>query len=368
MKYMKMLPVLFIVLALTGCDSGDDGDSMPDVFNINTSALPTAMNSIAYSAQLSTVHGTGVVTFAWQSGYTPPAWLSLGTDGSLSGTPTAIGSVTLEVQATDSAAVPAVAVRNLALNVVATPTIDTSTLDRAVKGATYSEQLAFTASAGVNPTWQLGTGGVLPTGITLSSSGLLAGTTSNGGLFPLDVEMLIGAAVVATAKLDLVVYESIPYTYVEDANEPNDGTGTATAFGALTMAAPIEQTTPLTLDSDPNITKPDPDDYFAFNTSSVGTIKIEVFFKGFAGELNAYLWYYAGSPTHAVSVVASSTGYQTDDETIVHHHAPLSGGMGSGFYYLQVNAAADTTSQLYDSNAYTFRISFNDLAIPTESL
>lgn len=370
MKLQKLIPVLFAALALTACDNVSSGGNTPDVFKITTTALPAGVSNAAYNAQLSTAFGTGAVTFAWQSGYTPPTWLSLGANGLLSGTPTATGSVTLEVQATDSAAVPAVVIKNLTLNVADAPTIDTSTLARAVKGIAYSEQLAFTALAGLNPTWQLAAGSTLPTGISLSSSGLLSGTTSDGGLFPLEVELLLGAAVADTSTLDLVVYESIPYSYVEDALEtptPNDSTGDATNMGALDMQNPIVQTAPLSLNSNPNITKPDPDDYFAFTISTVGTIDIEVFFKGLAGELNAYLWFYAGAPTHQVSVVAASTGYQTDDETILHHNAQLSGG-ATGYYYLQVTAPYDSTSQLANSNAYSFRISFNDLAISTESL
>lgn len=367
------MAVLALPLLLAAC--GDGGSSSAgsggsgDTFRIVQGSVGSAITGVPFTAQLTTEHGTNPVTFGWEAGYTPPAWLSLSATGELSGTPTAVGAISLQVQATDAAMMPRTAIRTISLSVVAAPQITTSSLPRNIRGQVFNETLTHDAPTGLNPTFALATGSMLPTGFTLTPAGALSGMTTNGGLYVLEIELRVGAHVVDAASLDLVVYESIPYTYAQDSLENNDTRGTGTQLfptaatpGRLTAADVHVQATPLTLNSDVNITKPDPDDYFRFNTGTVGTIKIEAFFRGLVGEVDLYLWYYTGPPTHAVVVVASSTGYLTDDETIVYHNAQ------PGFYYLQVNAPGDVGAALFNRNAYTFRLSFSDVTITTDRL
>ncbi|MCA8910278.1 MAG: putative Ig domain-containing protein [Planctomycetes bacterium] len=376
MKPIRISALLLPLLLLAACESGggDSGDQ-PKTFSIITSSLPAGIEGVNYSAQLSSDNGVAPVTWAFAPGYSPPAWLSLSTTGGLSGVPSASGSVSVEVQATDSSMTPVSITRTLPLEIYARPEITTTTLPRNTRGQAYSEQLTHNANAALNVTFALASGSTLPNGFNLSASGALTGTTGDGGLYPLEIELLYAGSVVDTSTLDLVVYESIPYAYVEDALEPNDGSGSATQLlpaasppGNLTMGNDAVQTTPLTLNSDQNITKPDPDDWFKFNIATPGTITIDVFFRGLVGEVDAYLWFYTGSPTHQVVKVAESVGYQTDDERIVYDNAQLSNGIGAGYYYLQINAPADASQSLWNRNAYTFRVSFNDLTIATDHL
>ena len=376
MHKLRFIALLLPLALLAACEGGSGGgDDAPDVFGISTANLPYAFENVAFSEQLDSVNGTAPVTYAWATGFTPPAWLSLSSTGLLTGTPTTAATHALEVEATDAGAMTAT--RTINLEVVARPEITNTSLARPIKGTAYSEQLNHSGTGPIPLTFALSaTSPVLPTGLNLSQAGVIAGTTTDGGLYPIEIELLYGTVVVDTSILDLVVYESIPYTYVEDALEsptPNDNTGDGTQLlagaappGRLVAGTDVVQTTALTLNSDANITKPDPDDYFKFNIGTPGTITIDVYFRALVGEVDIYLWKYLGPPSHAVEMVASSTGYQTDDEQIVYHNAQLSGTFSTGYYYLQVNAPVDGT--LYNRNAYTFRIGFNDLSIETDQL
>ncbi|MEZ5993930.1 MAG: putative Ig domain-containing protein [Planctomycetota bacterium] len=378
MKRFRFLTLLLPLALLAGCGDGGSGSNgnTPATFSITTTVLPQGFEGVAYSAQVDSANGVAPVTFAWASGFTPPAWLSISATGQLSGTPTAAATHALEITATDSSMTPVSVTRTLSLSVIAAPDITTTALARAIVGQGYSEQLNHNGTGASQLTFAVAaTSPALPTGVNLSPGGSFSGSPSVGGLFVLEIELRNGATVIDTSTLDLVVYESIPYTYVEDAFEPNDGTGTATQLlpgaspaGRLSVGNPAVQATPLTLNSDQNITKPDPDDYFAFNIANPGTISVDVFFRGLVGEVDVALWFYTGSPTHQVVKVAESAGYQTDDEHIVYHNAQLSNGIGAGYYYLQVNAPSDASQALWNRNAYTFRVSFNDLTIASDHL
>ena len=78
-------------------------------------------------------------------------------------------------------------------------TITTSSFPVATVGEVYADQLA--ASGGVAPyTWQVAAG-TLPTGVTLSASGVLAGIPTNSGSFSVTIQVVDSAA--ATAKLQI---------------------------------------------------------------------------------------------------------------------------------------------------------------------
>ena len=71
-------------------------------FSISPSTLPGDTVNVPYSQTLTASGGTGTVTFTTTSG-TLPTGVTLSTGGVLSGTPTATGSFSFTVTATDSA-------------------------------------------------------------------------------------------------------------------------------------------------------------------------------------------------------------------------------------------------------------------------
>ena len=139
----------------------------------NTSPLPAATAGVGYSAQFSASGGSGI--YSW-SGAQLPAWLTLSSNGVLSGTPPGATTVTFLVTATDSLSQAATKSFTLQSNTTLTIT-NTSPLPAATVGAIYTAQFAATGGSG-NYTWA---GSQLPTWLTLASNGLLSGTPPSSG-------------------------------------------------------------------------------------------------------------------------------------------------------------------------------------------
>lgn len=137
--------------------------------------LPSGAVNAAYSEQLSASGGTAPYNFTVISGNLP-AGLALSLSGLLSGTPTQATTTNFTVQAQDARLAIGQITYALTVTPGATLTLGPATLPQAFVSAAYSAQL--TASGGTAPyTFKLASGS-LPTGLTLSSSGLLAGTPS----------------------------------------------------------------------------------------------------------------------------------------------------------------------------------------------
>ena len=183
---------------------------------ITTSSLPGATVGTAYSATVAASGGTPPYTWALTSG-SLPAGLSLSSTGVIAGTPTTSGSTTFGVRVTDSATpTPDTATASLSISVTSTTTaltITTSSLPGATVGTAYSATL--TASGGTPPyTWAL-TSGSLPAGLSLSSSGVVAGTPSAAGTSAFTAQVTDSATptpATAIASLSLVVYLGPPST------------------------------------------------------------------------------------------------------------------------------------------------------------
>lgn len=139
----------------------------------------------AYSQTLASASGgTGPYTYTIASGALP-AGISLASNGTLSGTPTAGGTFNFTITATDSSTGtgPFTATSGTLTLTVAAPTItlSPSTLSNATVATAYSQTL--TASGGTAAYTYTIASGALPAGLTLSSSGVLSGTPTAGGTF-----------------------------------------------------------------------------------------------------------------------------------------------------------------------------------------
>lgn len=139
----------------------------------------------AYSQTLASASGgTGPYTYTIASGALP-AGISLASNGTLSGTPTAGGTFNFTVTATDSStgAGPFTATSGTLTLTVAAPTItlSPSALTNATAATAYSQTI--TASGGTAAYTYAIASGALPAGLTLSSSGVLSGTPTAGGTF-----------------------------------------------------------------------------------------------------------------------------------------------------------------------------------------
>lgn len=172
---------------------------------ITTTTLPNGTPGVAYSQILTASGGTTPYKWSVLTG-TLPGGLTLSTTGTISGVPGAAGASTFTVQLTDATGVTAS--KALTLTIIAALSISTtSPLPTGEIGVPYSQTLA--AAGGTPPyTWTL-TAGALPQGLTLSTSGLLAGTPGAAGTFSLKVQVTDSNQLTATSTLALTIVGAV---------------------------------------------------------------------------------------------------------------------------------------------------------------
>ncbi|MDX1804342.1 MAG: putative Ig domain-containing protein, partial [Alcanivorax sp.] len=144
--------------------------------------LTNATSGTAYNQLITAGGGISPYTYTVTSG-SLPSGVILTAAGILKGTPSAVGTFQFQVTATDSstgAGSPATASASYTLNVDPPPIpLSPSALPNLQQGTAYSQQLS--ASGGTSPYTYAVTSGSLPTGLTLSSTGLISGTPTASG-------------------------------------------------------------------------------------------------------------------------------------------------------------------------------------------
>ncbi|MGE0884224.1 MAG: putative Ig domain-containing protein [Blastocatellales bacterium] len=150
---------------------------------VNEASLSAATLNTSYNQTLTQTGGIGGITWSL-SGGSLPANLMLSPAGVISGTPTVTGSFPITVRATDGNNCFGEKAFNLVVNCPAFD-ITPAALPQGTRNSSYSQQLSQTGASG-SVTWTL-SGGSLPSNLTLSSGGLISGTPSVAGSFPITV-------------------------------------------------------------------------------------------------------------------------------------------------------------------------------------
>jgi hypothetical protein len=158
--------------------------SNPGAPVITKTPLPPATHGIPYGFQFLETGGVLPLSWAVTAGALPPG-LALGSDGSLSGTPTTTNSFTFTVTLTDSTSAKDAVGFTIVVNDPAPPAINNTPPPTATVGAPYAFQ--FSASYGLAPFVWSATG--LPSGLGMSLGGNLSGTPTSAGHFPITVDM-----------------------------------------------------------------------------------------------------------------------------------------------------------------------------------
>ena len=143
----------------------------------------SAPYGVALSQSFTASGGIGPYTYVRTGAL--PAGVSF-TGNTVSGTPSATGVFNFTITATDTGSTgtgaPFTVARNYSVTVAApTITLSPPTVPNPTAGAAYSQTV--TASGGIGPYGFAVTGGALPTGLTLSTAGVLSGTTNQVGTF-----------------------------------------------------------------------------------------------------------------------------------------------------------------------------------------
>ncbi|MCX6854824.1 MAG: putative Ig domain-containing protein [Verrucomicrobia bacterium] len=136
------------------------------------SPLPGASLDSAYTTTLLSTGGTAGYSWDVSSGVLPNG-ITLASNGTFSGIPTATGSFTFTVRVTDS--VPDTATCSVTLHVSTTAVaVTTSSLPDGTAGIAYNQSLSASGGEG-SYVWSL-TSGTLQSGLSLSSAGVISGT------------------------------------------------------------------------------------------------------------------------------------------------------------------------------------------------
>ena len=152
----------------------------PSPVVITTASLPDGKTNVLYPSQTLAATG-GVPGYTWSlsAGNLPPG-VNLSGAGVISGTPTLAGTYNFTVGVVDSTGAPAT--KALSIRVVDPIVItNASPLPAGGRNVPYSQQLAATGGVPAY-TWSLSSGS-LPTGLNLSTSGLISGTPTVNGTY-----------------------------------------------------------------------------------------------------------------------------------------------------------------------------------------
>ncbi len=160
---------------------------------IGPATLPVATVGSPFSQMLSASGGTGNgYAFSLDSNSTLPVGLTLSANGTLSGVIRSQVSTSTPFSFVVDVSDPsgATASQSFTLQVDPAITVSPEILPVTEAGVPYSQTLTATGGSGSGYTFSLASGGVLPTGLTLSSSGILSGTvptTAATGNYPFTV-------------------------------------------------------------------------------------------------------------------------------------------------------------------------------------
>ena len=186
-----------------------------------TSPLPAGSTGTPYSTMFQAAAGKPPYTWSVAGGALPGG-LALDSAGNLTGTPTAAGSFRFTIQVTDAAtsSVTGVFDVTIARSLAITP----ATLPDATLGTAYQQSL--TATGGTAPYNFTIDSGSLPAGITLASTGNLAGTPTAAGQFSFTVRATDSTELTGTIAYQLKVVTAPPIaptiTGVTDTEPPDE--------------------------------------------------------------------------------------------------------------------------------------------------
>ncbi len=213
------------------------GQTGPPTLTITTTSLPDANIGAAYPAtQLQATGGLVGVAITWsiinEGGGLPPG-LSLSSDGIISGTPTTAGTFAFTVEAYqyDQAQGYAYAYQDLSINATSLQ-ITTSSLPDGIAGVPYSQKFASSGgTVGTGRQWSI-INGSLPAGLSLSPTGMLAGTPTSAGSSTFMVQVIdqttTGGSTTAVKEFTLLIAgPAVPLGITTNANLAAGTIGTA---------------------------------------------------------------------------------------------------------------------------------------------
>ncbi len=214
-----------------------DGGTATATLSLSVDAPPailaatvTPTNGQAFTSNLATaMSATGLAGSTWTTNGLPPA-LSLSAGGTLSGTPSNVGSYSVPVTVTNADGLASTA--NLAIRVTAAPSIAAVSKTVPTGSATNLSLAVAMSSTGLSsPTW---TASGLPSTLTVSTTGILSGTPTAPGSYAVSVAVTNANGGFANATLTLAV--DLPPSIAAATVSPTNGQAFSANL-ATTMSA-----------------------------------------------------------------------------------------------------------------------------------
>ncbi len=215
---------------LVGCGFLSTHTAPPATLAVTTtSSLTAGTASAAYSLTLAVTGGTAPYTWSVISG-SLPAGLSLSAAGVLSGTPTTAGTYTFTIQVVDSSTTPQTATLTATIVINPVPLAITST-SPLTNGTLNTPYIAtFTATGGTAPyNWSVASGN-LPSGLTLTSTGVLSGTPAASGSYSFTIRATDSAASPQTTTAPFLLQIDVGTLAVATTALPSGNVGSAYVF------------------------------------------------------------------------------------------------------------------------------------------
>jgi hypothetical protein len=211
---------------------------------VNPATIPTGTQFDVYPSQSFTASG-GSAPYTFNLSGTLPAGLTFA-GGTLSGTPTQTGTFTIVVIATGTDGFAGAMCYTLTVNCPVI-SLSPSSLPNSTVNASYSQTI--TASGGSAPYTFAATSGNLPTGLMLSSGGVLSGTPTAGGSFTFTVTAT--AANACTGSQVYTISINTPPTITAIAPLSRERDTSISALQIATVTDPDQQLNTLSVTATP---------------------------------------------------------------------------------------------------------------------
>jgi hypothetical protein len=169
-----LLRTIAVALALAGCGGGGGDNNPPAALNISATAPADGVVGVVYSQTIAVTGGSGAKNLTVSAGALPAGLALNATTGALTGTPAGPAATSnFTITVTDSSTPQQSDTQALTLDIVNPLAITTPTLPDTSIGTAYNQTVA--ATGGTAPyTFSVSTG-ELPTGLTISSGGVVSG-------------------------------------------------------------------------------------------------------------------------------------------------------------------------------------------------
>jgi large repetitive protein len=179
---------VLLACVISGCGGGSSSSSSSTTtptgpLATNVTGLATGTVGTPYYAAFTESGGTPPYTWSQTSGGAMPGGLTFTSQGILTGTPTTGGNFGPYVFTVTDTTGATASTTSLSLTINAlTLSVASASLPNGTVGAAYSFALAATGGS-VPYAWSETSGGSLPPGLSLSSTGVISGTATAGGTY-----------------------------------------------------------------------------------------------------------------------------------------------------------------------------------------